>query len=253
MEELNGSGGYDEEILELSPLDYLVSVMHDPDAAPRERIKAARAAAPYLHAHPEMADMPIVIEDPFGFPVDPVVAKEIREDQERAVALRSRRMLTLEEAIDAFKTGRSPPDIESPEYRELTANISKRLKMDCPASYGAKEEREDQARLAELSPKSNGHASKRPLAAEEVAERDHLQFRLWLYQVSPARKTHIRMGRLLYLKDHSVTMTPAEASELDDLLSRNPEHHAQQFTPTLSEAMEICDRKRENQTTGWSG
>jgi hypothetical protein len=254
--ELNGALVGDQGARELSPVDYLVNVMNDPDAAPRDRVKAARVAAPYLHARPEINDMPIVIEDPFGFTTDPAVAKEIHEDQQRAEALKSKRSLTLDEAIEAQKAGRPMPNFESPEYRDLITQIDKRLKeMDCPASYGRGEEREDEARLANLSPKSNGQARKNPLTAEEVAERDHLQFRLSVYAASPARKAHVRLGFLLHLRDHQ-TLTPAEASELDELRSRYHEKHAKKYPLNLSEAidifpsnMPIYGSKKENRTT----
>jgi hypothetical protein len=234
--ELIGALVEDQGARELSPVDYLVSVMNDPDAAPRDRVKAARVAAPYLHARPEIDDMPIVIEDPFGFPVDPVLAKEICEDQQRARALR--RPLTLQEGIDVYGQGK-PFKPQSPEYQELTGQIDKRLKeIDCPASYGRGEEREDKARLADLSPKSNGQARKNPLTAEEVAERDHLQFRLSVYAASPAWEAHVRLGFLLHLRDHR-TLTPAEASELDELRSRYHEKHAKKYQLDLSEATEI--------------
>ena len=68
---------------DLSPLDYLLSVMTDAEAEPRLRIKAARVAAPYLHANalPRPDQMSLVIDDPFGF--DPAVSAEIREDVRR--------------------------------------------------------------------------------------------------------------------------------------------------------------------------
>jgi hypothetical protein len=37
----------------LSPLDFLLAVMHGPDVPPRQRIRAARLAAPYLHRPPD--------------------------------------------------------------------------------------------------------------------------------------------------------------------------------------------------------
>ncbi len=72
-----------EGAADLSPLDYLLSVMTDAEAEPRLRIKAARIAAPYLHANalPHPDQMSLVIDDPFGF--DPAVSAEIRDDVRR--------------------------------------------------------------------------------------------------------------------------------------------------------------------------
>jgi hypothetical protein len=50
-EELNGRKVVGED--ELSPLDYLLSVMDDAGAMPELRIKAAQIAAPYLHSPPQ--------------------------------------------------------------------------------------------------------------------------------------------------------------------------------------------------------
>src|SRR6266516_2625881 len=55
----------------LSPLDFLLGVMGDPTATPRQRVKAAAVAARYKHAyaHALGTDAPsmTVVEDKFGF------------------------------------------------------------------------------------------------------------------------------------------------------------------------------------------
>ncbi len=177
-EKLNDSGGHDEAPLELLPLDYLVSVMHDPDAAPRDRIKAARAAAPYVHARPEMDDMPIVIEDPFGFPVGSVLAREIREDQDPTM----KKPKTVQEAVDLYNA-LGKPQLQKSGYQKPDAKFDKRLKeIDCPTSYGGQDAAMDEARITYLSSKSP--SSKDPLTSDEAAERDHLQFRVSVYRAS---------------------------------------------------------------------
>ncbi len=242
--ELNGAPAPDK-VCELSPVAYLVSVMHDPDAAPRDRVKAARVAAPYLHHGPEIDDMPIVIEDPFGFPVDPVLAKEIREDQQRAETLR--RPLKLDEAMAAFKKGQPLSELDGPEYRDLTAQIDRRLKkIGCPASYGGMNALADAARISYLSPNANGRVPKKPLTAEEAAERDHLQFRLSVYHASAACEAHARMA---YLLRNRASLTPVEVSELDELLSRYPERHAQGHRMSLGEAMNFGPKREINRAS----
>jgi hypothetical protein len=78
---LNGKEAADGT--DLSPLDYLLSVMHDADAKPKLRFKAARIAAPYLHSPPQPGKMEIVIEDPYGFDFDPALARELRDDERK--------------------------------------------------------------------------------------------------------------------------------------------------------------------------
>ncbi len=70
---------------ELSPLNFLLSVMKDPDAAPKQRIKAAKIAARYQHA-PVLPDkMPST--DEFGFTINRTLAKAIFDDWRRLNAL----------------------------------------------------------------------------------------------------------------------------------------------------------------------
>lgn len=43
---------FEAERENLSPLDYMLSVMNDPSADPARRDRMAQAAAPYVHAKP---------------------------------------------------------------------------------------------------------------------------------------------------------------------------------------------------------
>ena len=68
-----GDGGGD-----LSPLDFLLSVMNDPDAAPQQRMKAARIAARYKHAAVPPDKMPSA--DEYGFTISRTLAMAICDD-----------------------------------------------------------------------------------------------------------------------------------------------------------------------------
>jgi hypothetical protein len=66
-------------------LEFLLGVMGDPAASPRQRVKAAAIAARYTHARagaPEALIM-IVAEDKFGFKVAPELARAERDDHVR--------------------------------------------------------------------------------------------------------------------------------------------------------------------------
>jgi hypothetical protein len=65
----------------LDPLSFLLGVMRDEAAAPRERFKAARIAARYQHKPP--ARPAHLVEDEFGFKIDPAVAKAVAEIKAR--------------------------------------------------------------------------------------------------------------------------------------------------------------------------
>jgi len=71
--EQGGGGGGD-----LSPLNYLLSVMKDPDATLKQQIKAARVAARYSHVAIPPDKMPAV--DEYGFSISRTLAKAIADD-----------------------------------------------------------------------------------------------------------------------------------------------------------------------------
>jgi hypothetical protein len=61
----------------LDPLDFLLGVMHDPEAAPRHRVRAAQIAARYVHNPPEAPRQ--LVQDELGFRIDQALAKAFRE------------------------------------------------------------------------------------------------------------------------------------------------------------------------------
>ena len=63
----------------LSPLGFLMAVMTDPDATPRQRMRAAQVAARYTHKPADYERSAALVEDEFGFKIDPQVARTIRE------------------------------------------------------------------------------------------------------------------------------------------------------------------------------
>jgi hypothetical protein len=130
-----------------SPLDFLVSVMNDPQAPPRLRIKAARVTAPYIHARVGQAKPDeVAIEDPYGFTFDLDVVKALREDflalqkipshekdEKRAIEKRIfERQMTLPEPPVAYKEENCVGD--SDDLWEL----NKILKTKRPGFKGAK-------------------------------------------------------------------------------------------------------------------
>jgi hypothetical protein len=64
---------------DLSPLDFFLEVMRDPEAAVHLRTKAARIAAPFVHPKPASRKPALVIKDSYGFDIDPVAARELRD------------------------------------------------------------------------------------------------------------------------------------------------------------------------------
>jgi hypothetical protein len=75
----------------LSPLDFLLGVMHDPDAAPELRVKVAQVAAPFVHAkrgrggpdEDDAATRETTFDPGDGFVIELALAKAIRDDKRR--------------------------------------------------------------------------------------------------------------------------------------------------------------------------
>ena len=68
---------------ELSPLDFLLGVMRAADTPPHLRIRVAAVVARYLH--PKRAtSAEIVVDDPYGFIIDPAVAWAISDNADES-------------------------------------------------------------------------------------------------------------------------------------------------------------------------
>ena len=192
---------------DLSPLNYLLRVMNDPDAAPRLRIKAARIAAPYhLRAFGPPDERTIEIDDPFGFDCRPEAARALRDDQ-----------LRLEQLVR--KRG-SETASESPEETELRTRITRRaMSMECPEGYGSEQAEKDRERLSSFSAKRISSAPDNVLSEEEEVEEAHLTARLAAY--NPEARNRRRIYHLRSKSQASLTAT--ERSELEDLKKRYPD------------------------------
>ena len=75
---------------EVTPLGFLLGVMRDADTAPHLRIRVAGMVAPYVHAKRVTADPSespvetvVVVDDPYGFKIEPAVARALRDDKQR--------------------------------------------------------------------------------------------------------------------------------------------------------------------------
>jgi hypothetical protein len=135
----------------LTPLDYLLRVMNDPEAKPQQRIKAARVAARYKHAQADAEEVPIILEDEFGFKIDPALARAIRDDEVR------QRLLYAEGVhIRLLENFQGTP--EGKAYKRELAEIAARrieywkaLKaVERPAGYTLVEAEKDEERLDEF-------------------------------------------------------------------------------------------------------
>ncbi len=188
---------------DVSPLNFLLSVMKDPDSAPQLRIKAAQIAARYKHPPKAPDKMPAV--DEYGFSISRTLAEAIRNDW---YALRA-----LEISSKA-----------APKRAEILARQAERDEyLRCPAGYSPEQ---DIKRRDEL-------IKKRPRSRTDETELGFIIARITASEVafnrSPEGQVRRRMADLQYRRDAAnaernrrVGLTRAEGKELDDLLKQYP-------------------------------
>lgn len=203
---------------DISPLDFLLGVMRDPNVSPELRIKVAQVAAPFIHAKPgtarskEPAASAKPIDGACDFTIDPVVARAIRDDYARLTKLVQKRY--------------SPGSLSAAEEQEdsrLRARIAELAKaIGCPVGYGALQARKDSDRLHQLfckriSPPSCGGG----LRDAEDAEEAQLTARVKAYEQSPEGLARSRILDL-EMKAFWGGRTTTEQSELDGLRALYP-------------------------------
>jgi len=188
-----------------SPLAFLMGVMRGPDAPPGLRIQVARAITPYVHGKLGTAPAEVVVDDEYGFVIDPAPARALRDDY-----------VELSRLIYAGKLGTEAEH----KLRDRIAEKQKDLArmVECPAGYTALEAREDKKRLASLYLK---RMSQRPfkLTAEEDAEQTHLVARLAAYGATPEAQARNRIVSLIL---GGPRLSADLRNELDSLRARYP-------------------------------
>jgi hypothetical protein len=174
----------------LDPLDFLLGVMHDPEAAPRHRVRAAQIAARYKERPPHRFSY--LVEDEFGFQIDPLAAKAVRD----------------------IRRGPSSSDAQTEDglVREHLQAI------DCPDAYGGRDLEKDEGRLREL----REHRRKAKLTPFEDDEETYLTARTEVYRTTPKHRAWCRLSKLEVRLAGWEPLTAAEQHELDDLRARFP-------------------------------
>jgi hypothetical protein len=175
---------------------------------PRQRVKAAGVAARYTHAHAGGAEAPtmIVLEDKFGFKVDPELARAERDDSVR------------ESSLGVPKKGSAEAGAIEKELEEIRKRRAERLALvKFPDGYTYGDREDDQKRLQQLYSK---RCSRKKLTPEEEAEEAHLAVRV----LNPVKVKDVfalkgPKGRIYELEKRRVgeILTPAEEDELQDL------------------------------------
>jgi hypothetical protein len=153
----------------LTPLQFLYAVLRHPDTPPPLRMKVASILMPYSHGRPAAAEEKpeFVIDDQYGFEVDPEVARKLRDGKK---------------ALDALPSSGTTSEGSDKRRRDaLTQELAEAKKLlHCPEDYRWKDLKEDQTRLFALAKirKVQG------LSPEEDAEEIHLTARVLSHENS---------------------------------------------------------------------
>jgi hypothetical protein len=224
---------------EILPLDFMLGIMRDPDASFERRIRAAQAAAPFIHARPgsarpgDPAGTVKLMDGTGAFTIDNAVAKALRDDYHRLGALQRK------------KCGDPLSAAEVEEESKIRACIGDRARaIVCPAGYGLKQAQKDSNRLHQLyckriSPPSCGGGA---LPDAEDAEEAQPRARVAAFDESPEGCARHRI-RDLEMQDFRGGRSAAEQNELDSLRTLYPDLPLDPDNP-LTEAFEAWRRER---------
>jgi hypothetical protein len=232
---------------DVPPLDFLLGLMRDPQTPPHLRIRLAHIVAPYVHlkiAYGTRPEDTHVVDDPFGFVIDPAVAMALRDDKLHVKYLE--------------QTPHMRPAGDHREQQELLARIEERERaLKCPAEYAELEAGKDQKRLNELERRRNSPRRNDKLTEEEDVEEAHLMARLAVYHRSPqaladaearSRESEAR-SRIFELTLKSLhrrdPTTAEELAELANLKALYPdEPPAPETKPFLEAIKKALERER---------
>ena len=195
---------------ELMPLDFLLSVMADPDATPKQRIKAARAAARYMHAAVPPDKLAAV--DEYGFAISRTLAKEIGDDWLRLQLLESGELGLMTPRVVEEASQVRGRQAERDEY------------LQCPPGYSAER---DLKRRDQLHQKWR----RRELSMAEETELAFVIARITAFEAAfnrtPEGQIRRRMADLKSRRHRAnrernrrVGLTRVEGKELDELLKQ---------------------------------
>src|ERR1700726_515010 len=217
----------------ISPLDFLLGIMRDPNASSELRIRAAAQAAPFIHAKPgtarpgDPAGTAKLIDGTGAFAIDNAVAKALRDDYHRLGELLRK------------KCGDPLSAAEVEEESKLGECIVDRARaIGCRAGYGLKQAQKDSNRLHQLyckriSPPSCGGGA---LPDAEDAEEAQLRARVVAFDESPEGCARRRIREL-----EMQWRSAVEQNELDNLRTLYPDLPLDPDDP-LTEAIEAWRR-----------
>jgi hypothetical protein len=192
---------------DLSPLDFFLEMMRNPEAPVHLRTKAARIAAPFVHPKPASCKPSLVINDPYGFVIDLEAAREVRDEY--------RRHFRFFQTLHMRSRDDTQHWVALQRYQELEWSLGQ--STECPTCYTSVDEHEDLERRDELFRKWKGGQPPHQLTPEEDAEEAHLYGRIAAFRVARSRN----LKRMRALKELGDKRTADERGELDAFEARN--------------------------------
>jgi hypothetical protein len=207
----------------ISPLQFLLGVMRDPQAPTDLRIRVARAAAPLVHGKPGIGSpgggKASAIRETDGFAIDIEEAKALRDIEHRLSVLLRKRYAPSE-------NGGPLTAAEIAEESELRALISKRsAALVSPPGYGPQDAMEDNNRLHQLnckrlSPASCGGGE---LKGADDQEEALLTARVAAFRHSPEGRDRQRITELEVYRQYRNSDEQAELDQLRVVYPKGPE------------------------------
>jgi hypothetical protein len=187
---------------DLCPLDFFLEVMRDPAAPVHFRTKAARIAAPFVHPKLASRKPELVIKDLYGFDIDAVAARELRDAYRNfwPLFINMSKHLPEKPYWDALH-----------QFKKMEVRLGASIR--CPEGYTSVDEHEDLVRRDELFGKWR---SQPLLSREEDAEEAHLFARIACFKVEANRARH----RIDILRKLGDKRSATEQAELDALETR---------------------------------
>jgi hypothetical protein len=196
-----GEGGPD-----LSPMDFLLRMMNDPEATPKQRIRAARVAARYKHIAVPPDKLPAV--DEYGFAISNTLAKGIRDDYRRLERL--------------YRNNIGSEDLKrvAKEIAEINARSAEQCKF-LPIPPPGYSPDQDEKRNSEFRTKDFREVR---LTMAEDTEEAHVLARLAAYRINypntPEGRAYYRAMQELLPRHEN--LSEAERNELDQLVKAFP-------------------------------
>ena len=218
------SGGAGAGAKALTPLGFLRAVMRHPDTPMHLRLRVASVLAPYLHAKaiPEAeSEAEFVVDDEYGFSVEPGLAKNLRDTQKALDDLLTKGQDGHEQLDDLLTKGRGSHEQQKDVLIKRLALAKEALR--CADAYRWDDLAQDEERLFFLAAKRKAQG----LTPAEDAEQIHLTARAFSHENSAEhaerehehaeRKQLERRQSELYAKWRHDAISPDEQVEFDRL------------------------------------